>query len=104
MGLTDAEKNDLVAILEKNRKIEQVILFGSRVKGNYKAGSDIDLSLIGKDLKLDDIVNAMIEIDKLFLPYKIDIIIYDRIEEKALKEHIDRVGITIFDRQSLATI
>ncbi len=66
IGLTDSEKNDLVAILEKNRKIEQVILFGSRAKGNYKAGSDIDLSLIGKDLKLDDIVNAMIEIDKLF--------------------------------------
>ena len=28
--------------------IEKVILYGSRAKGNYKTGSDIDITLLGK--------------------------------------------------------
>ena len=31
-------------------QIQKVLLYGSRAKGNYKNGSDIDLTLIGKNL------------------------------------------------------
>lgn len=97
-GLEHVEINQIISILGKNSKIEKVVLFGSRAKGNFQNGSDVDLSLIGNKLELNDILNASIEIDNLSLPYKFDLVIYDRIKEKALLEHINRVGITLFER------
>jgi len=47
---------------------------------------------------LNDVLNLSLEIDELFLPYKFDLIIFDRIREKALVEHINRVGIVLFQR------
>ena len=97
-GLEQLEINQIISILEKNSKIEKVVLFGSRAKGNFHNGSDVDLLLIGKKLELNDILNASIEIDNLSLPYKFDFVIYDRIKEEALLEHINRVGIKLFER------
>ncbi|HLN73820.1 MAG TPA: nucleotidyltransferase domain-containing protein [Prolixibacteraceae bacterium] len=97
-GLEDAAIGQIVSILESNPKIEKIVLFGSRAKGNFQNGSDVDISLIGKELGLNDILNASIEIDELALPYKFDLVIYDRIKEKSLLDHIDRVGIILFER------
>jgi len=33
-------------------QVEKVILYGSRAKGNYKTGSDIDLTVLGNDINL----------------------------------------------------
>ena len=35
-------------------------------------------------------------IDELMLPYKVDLVIYETIQNKDLKEHIDRVGIVLW--------
>ncbi len=97
-GLLDSETEQIISILSNNIKIEKVVLVGSRAKGNFKNGSDIDLSLFGNQITLNDILDASILIDDLQLPYKVDLIIYDRIKERKLKDHIDRVGITLYSR------
>lgn len=51
--------------------------------------------------ELEDILSARNEISKLSLPYKFDIIIFDRINEEALQEHIERVGIILCKRKSV---
>jgi predicted nucleotidyltransferase len=92
-------KNDLYQIVEimaSNKKVKSIILFGSRAKGNFSPGSDIDIALKGNTLDLSDIIDMKVQIDQTSLPYKIDIIIYDRITELMLKNHIDRVGIQIY--------
>ena len=51
------------------------MIYGSRAKGNYKNGSDIDLTLYGgKDLTLNILSKMLREIDDLLLPYTIDLI------------------------------
>ena len=97
-GLLESDINDVISILLKNKTILKIVLFGSRAKGNFRDGSDVDIALKGANLKLDDIIDVSLEIDKLFLPYKFDFVIYDRIEEKTLIEHIDRVGIVLSER------
>lgn len=73
-------------------EIDKVILYGSRAKGNYKSGSDIDLVLYGKQLNLQSLNKISLELDDLLLPYKIDICISHQISNKDLTDHIDRVG------------
>ena len=79
----------------QNSKIKKIILFGSRAKGTAKDSSDIDLSLVGDNLHFKDICEISSKLDEINLPYKIDLVNYDKISNKKLKEHIDRVGIRI---------
>jgi predicted nucleotidyltransferase len=75
-------------------------LFGSRAKGNYDPGSDIDIALKGEQMHLDDLIEFYVEMDKLLIPNKVDIVIFDRIGEQALIEHINRVGVVLYDKPS----
>jgi uncharacterized protein len=97
-GLLESDIDDVISLLQLNKKINKIILFGSRAKGNFNNGSDIDIALLGLDLNMNDVLDASIEIEKLSLPYKFDLIIFDRIKENALMEHIIRVGIVLSDR------
>ncbi len=98
-GLPEADISNIISVLQGFQKINKLILFGSRAKGNYSEGSDIDLAISGRDLELNDVLDALIEIDKLSLPNKFDLIIYNSIKDQSLREHIDRVGVVLFERE-----
>lgn len=73
-------------------KIEKAIIYGSLAKGNFRPGSDIDLTLVGKNINLGEQFDIENQLDDLLLPYKIDLSILDQINNKELIEHISRVG------------
>lgn len=54
-GLTDIELQKLLEVFAQNGRIEQVILYGSRAKGNFKPFSDVDITLVGSELSRDDL-------------------------------------------------
>ena len=60
-------------------------------------GSDVDIVLKGTELDFD-ILNQLSYLlnEETAMPYKFDLLNYDSINEPALKEHIDRVGIEIY--------
>lgn len=95
-GLTDTDLQKLTMLFSRNRKIERVILYGSRAKGNYKPFSDIDITLIGEGLTRSDVNRLASDIDDLLLPYQFDISIFASLKNKELIEHIKRVGIGIY--------
>ena len=79
-------------------QIEQAILYGSRAKGNYKPGSDIDLTLKGAQLDMGSLGDIEQSLDDLLLPYEIDLSLYAQLNHAELTEHIDRVGQVIYQR------
>jgi len=87
-------------VFSNYENIEAVILYGSRVKGNFSPGSDIDLTLKGKGIKLQQLNKINIELDDLLLPYTFDLSIFDHISNSDLIEHIDRVG-KVFYQQDI---
>ncbi len=98
-GLDNKSFNDIKATFSKFENIKKVILYGSRAKGNYYEGSDIDITLIGKDLTLNNsIYPLMDELEELYLPYMFDISIFSNIDNKNLIEHIERVGIVFYEK------
>ncbi len=100
-GLSDNDLNNIIEIISANKKIDEILLFGSRAKGNFKPGSDVDLALKGENLNLGDLTGLLNSIDDLFLPYTFDLVIYDRITEEALTEHVKRKGISLFKRDKV---
>lgn len=77
-------------------QIERVVLYGSRAKGNYRKGSDIDLCLEGEALGIRELLKLDAEIDDLLLPWKVDLSLRHTIDNPDLIAHIDRVGIPIY--------
>lgn len=69
-----------------------MVLYGSRAKGNYRQGSDIDLCIKANSWNERKLLSLENEIDDLLLPYKIDLSLYHQIENMALIDHINRVG------------
>jgi predicted nucleotidyltransferase len=91
-GLQNTTIDAINSVFREYQDIDEVILYGSRAKGNYKTGSDIDLVLKGAKLSLTDLLKIENELDDLMLPYKIDVSLYHQINNLELTEHIQRVG------------
>jgi len=90
-GISQNALDKIKFVLFSVQGIEQVILYGSRAKGNYKEGSDIDLVIKG-NLTFDDLVKISVSLDDLNLPWKIDLSLYSQIKNEKLLEHINKVG------------
>lgn len=95
-GISITEWEAVRQILSRFTHVQEAVLFGSRAKGTYKPGSDIDLAVKGADINKDDISSLLADFEASLLPYFVDIIHYSAIKNEALKEHIDRVGICIY--------
>lgn len=98
-GLTKEEIEQIKKVFSTYPQIEKVLIYGSRAKGNYKPSSDIDLTLIGKNIDLSLLTEIELDLDDLLLPYKIDISIYDKITNPDFIDHINRVGIEFYNRE-----
>lgn len=81
------------------QEIETAILYGSRAKGNYKPGSDIDLVLTAPELSLKDLLKIENQLDELLLPWKIDLSLLHQISNPDLIDHINRFGIVFYKKK-----
>jgi len=78
--------------------VEKAVLYGSRAKGNFKPGSDIDLALHGDNLTDMQMADIADQLDDLLLPYTIDLLLFATLNHPELREHIQRVGIAFYER------
>lgn len=95
-GLPDTAVAKLQSVFAAHPHVEQVILYGSRAKGNYRPGSDIDLSIVGDAVDWQELLRIDNEIDDLLLPYKWDLSLLRQIDNPDLLEHIRRVGVVFY--------
>ena len=98
-GLSSKTINKINDVFKKHTQIIKVMLYGSRATGTYKKGSDIDLTMLGNDLTYQLQMDVANELDDLFLPYMIDLSIFDSLANDRLKEHIERVGVVFYERE-----
>ena len=97
-GLPQASIDRINAVLASHPEVERAILYGSRAKGTFKPGSDIDLALEGDLLTHDLLLRIMTELDDLLLPWMTDLLILSELDHHPLREHIARVGKTFYER------
>ncbi len=80
--------------------IDQVLLYGSRAKGNYRSGSDIDLTIKTKaEPSVRLLSRVFSELDDLDLAYGFDVSLFDQIDNENLIDHINRVGIEFYNAE-----
>ena len=100
-GLSRNDLEIIISILQKENKIDEAVIFGSRALGNYKNGSDVDIALKGKDIDAGIISYVSYRLnEETLLPYKFDLINYHTITNDDLIEQINQTGKTIYTKSS----
>lgn len=102
-GLAEGTIRQIVEVLKRFPEVERAVLFGSRAKGTFKRGSDIDLALVGGSLDWVVIGKIYDELDDLLLPYRFSLIQFDWSTDPDVSAHISRVGIVLFERALVGT-
>ena len=72
-GLKETTIKQINQVFSNHPQVKSVMLYGSRAKGDYRTGSDIDLTLIGEELTLLLIHKIELDLDDLLLPYTFDL-------------------------------
>jgi uncharacterized protein len=96
-GLPESTIARINEVFSLHPEVKKVLLYGSRAKGNYRPGSDIDLVLQGENLSQRLLNKISLELDDLLLPYTIDLSIYHHIDNQDLLDHIHQVGQVFFE-------
>jgi len=90
--------SSIQGVFAAHPEVDEVILYGSRAKGNYKVGSDIDLTMKGEAVDFDVLSTISQELYDLPIPYMIDLSIFSNIGNTNLVEHIERVGKVFYSK------
>jgi uncharacterized protein len=99
-GLLESDINLILESVRSFPEVSELVLFGSRAKGNFKAGSDVDLAIKGASVSYETAVRLadMLNEEKP-LPYFFDVLHYEAIADPLLIKHIDRLGIVLYARE-----
>jgi predicted nucleotidyltransferase len=96
-GLSDSVIKELQDVFRRHANIKKVLIFGSRSKGNYRSGSDIDLAIADSKIDYRQLLDIQCEIDNLELLYSVDLLNYESKKGTPIGDHIDRVGQVFYE-------
>ena len=99
-GLSDVTVAKIRQALAGFPQIEKAVLYGSRAKGTFKQGSDIDLALFGPELTFSLLAKIEGALDDLLLPYEIDLSAFADLNHPELLDHILRVGVALYEKET----
>lgn len=101
-GLLETDLKYIISVFQQFNEIEKAVIFGSRAKGNYKSGADVDIAIYGEKITFTTIsrIHSILE-EKSHMPYFFDVVDYTHLSTKELKEHIDRIGISIYEKHKI---
>jgi predicted nucleotidyltransferase len=91
-GLEADDMQAISSIFAAHPEIESAVIYGSRATGRFKPGSDIDLVLTGKKLTDRTVLDVCIELSDSDVPYRVDVVAENEIEDENLKREICETG------------
>lgn len=94
-GLPERTINELLAYFKSRPEIEKVVIYGSRAKGTYRTGSDIDFAIWSDAGKITGVAT---ELDDLPTPYMFDVTNYKTLTHEGIKDSIDKDGKLFYQR------
>lgn len=94
LGLSENVLNQILEVLKKYT-LKDAKIFGSRAMGNYKKYSDIDIAIFVENGTDDISYSIKYDLEELDIIYFFDVLDYNNISNRDLKNHIDEVGISI---------
>jgi len=96
-GIKNEIFSEIINVFKKIKEIEEVVLFGSRARGNYKKTSDIDLAVKFTDNSKKQLLIR--SLDEIRCILKFDVLDIERITNENLLLNIENEGKVIYKRK-----
>jgi predicted nucleotidyltransferase len=97
-GLKPRDMNTIHGILDKYPEIILVNIFGSRAKGTFKFGSDVDLAIINPGVDKEILRKIIEDFEESNLPFRVDIISTASLIQSELNLQIKKFGIPFYNK------
>ena len=94
-GVDEAIWNNIINICRHYPEVSNIILYGSRARGDFKIGSDIDIAIDAPNLSPKRFALLWNELDDLPIIYSMDILHLQRITNTKLLHAIQTEGIIL---------
>lgn len=98
-GLSEKTLAELHRIFSDEPCVHRVLVYGSRAKGGFREGSDIDLTIDSPSLSFSQLIHLQGEIEDSMIPQMVDLSILQNLTNPALLEHIQRVSKVFYERK-----
>lgn len=98
-GLPEKTVETVRGVLLKYPQIREAVLYGSRAMGNFRNGSDIDLTLKGAGATSSVAGSVANDLEDSLVPYTFDISAFSEISNPDLIDHINRVGVVFYEQK-----
>ena len=92
-GLKERELDEIKILYYLFPEIDEIIIFGSRARGDYSRVSDIDIAIKGNVDKIMYKIRDYFEESSIL--YTVDVVNYMSISNQDFKENIDNEGVII---------
>lgn len=103
-GVDDGEMDqiiDQIKDLAQKYCIDQLVLFGSRARGDHSPYSDYDIAVFGKKLSSVEEASFWSEIEEIETLKKIDLVFVNDTTSEKLLENIRRDGVILYEGQAV---
>lgn len=88
-GLKESELDIIVNILQKYIQNNDVVIFGSRSRGDFHRTSDIDLAITAK-ISATELAKLRTQFEESSLIYTVDLVAIDSTTSTSFKESINK--------------
>jgi len=95
-GLSDRILWDLHELFSRFPEVETVLIYGSRAKGTFRRGSDIDMAVMSTTLSDKRYTQLWSEVEALPIAFGIDLLHWDQLGNPTLKDRILREGNALY--------
>jgi len=95
-SIPETTQQNIQQLLKQYPAVTEAIIYGSHAKGTATERSDIDIAVKGAELDRFTIAELFSAFDDSNIVQQVDLQHYEEIKNPALKEHIDRIGVTIY--------
>ncbi len=98
-GISDSLLAAIVSVFEQEKRVSELILFGSRARHTNRPGSDFDFAIKGDNLNLEVLLNLNLSLENLNTPYKFDVVIFERITDPNLLREVEAHGVVLMKKE-----
>jgi len=99
-GFRKKDMDFMTHLFQGHPEIEKVIIFGSRGRGDFEHGSDVDLALEGKEITFETVSSIHTSLEQESPTYLwFDILSLNTLKNQKLKEQIVKYGKVFYRRE-----
>lgn len=103
-GIKDKYLYELHDIFSQLPGINRVVLYGSRARGDFRSGSDLDICLFGDSISNTDVSLLLSKLYYSNIPYFFDVAVWDKIRNKTFADNIRRDGVEIYNHSDVQSL